>query len=345
MNTSHNYSGSSAFQESSFLKARGYLHDLSKPEKEVLLSNLAKDAGQIIVENFPDQEDITQVTQGSRNVLKFKDKIYEPEQCSGMGKVFLRKNLVKNVNECGKNINILTQDMFEDEHGLPLINTMFIIQYDYDLDKGFITIPDNSALVFAGGSISNGTIMLRNTLILPAGLDIEHLASVNIRGTYREGSLVYLRNHLRLYTSKGWVSLDGLMDLDPRNIENILDMIAPFKIELSPAEKYLKTGNQDIIVSWNYNRLISDQKIRIKVGDNEGVEYPLKKCERIHVFKDVPVGNNSVSIMIIATYKDKPYTKEIILKHGLEITVDGETLLLDKSAIVTINRILSTEEP
>ena len=339
MNTSHNYSGSSAFQESSFLKARGYLHDLSKPEKEVLLSNLANEAGQIIVENFPDEEDITQVTQGSRNVLKFKDKIYEPEQCSGMGKVFLRKNLVKNVNECGKNINILTQDMFEDEHGLPLINTMFIIQYDYDLDKGFITIPDNSALVFAGGSISNGTIMLRNTLILPAGLDIEHLASVNIRGTYKEGSLVYLRNHLRLYTSKGWVSLDGLMDLDPRNIENILDMIAPFKIELTPVTKYLTNGEQDIIVSWNYNRPIDGQKLFIRIGDTPYREVQIKKCERIHVFREDP-GNNSVSVMIIANHKDKSETKEIILKHGLELTVPelkitiGETtLLLDEEKL------------
>ena len=145
--------------------------------------------GGIRVENAPDEEDLTQVTQGCRNVLKFKDKIFNPEKCSGMGKVFLRKNLVK--TECDKFINVLTQDMFEDKHGLALINTIFIVQYDYDLRGRMISLPENSVLLFAGGSFRNGTVVLRNTLLLPAALDIEHFMSVNIRGTYKEGSLVY----------------------------------------------------------------------------------------------------------------------------------------------------------
>jgi hypothetical protein len=105
--------------------------------------------------------------------------------------------------------------MFEDEHGLPLINTIFIIQYDYDLDKGFITIPENSVLVFAGGSFRNGTVILKNTLMLPAGLDIEHFMSVNIRGNYKEGSLVYLRKHLRLFNGQNWVNIGGPADFTP----------------------------------------------------------------------------------------------------------------------------------
>jgi hypothetical protein len=65
MDTSCNHLREPGYQESSFIRARGYLHDLSKPEKEVLLSNLVRGTGNILVENFPDEEDLTQVMQGS----------------------------------------------------------------------------------------------------------------------------------------------------------------------------------------------------------------------------------------------------------------------------------------
>jgi hypothetical protein len=281
--------------------------------------------------------------QGDQNVLKFKDKIFNPEECSGMGKVFLRKNLISDVNNCGRNINVLTQDMFEDEHGLPLINTMFIIQYDYNLDKGFITIPENSVLVFAGGSLSNGTVMLNNTLILPAALDIEHFMSVNIRGTYREGSLVYLRKHLRLFNGKTWINLEGISDLDPRHLDNILDIVAPFKIELTPVKPYLEKIDgeiQDVKVSWKYNRIIDEQKIRIKIGNEEGEEYQLRDCDRKHTFKIDNPNADTVSIMLIATYKKGIYTKELVLKHGIEITIGDTTLLLDKEKLSKLNELL-----
>jgi hypothetical protein len=59
-------------------------------------------------------------------VLKFKDKAYAPLIYSGMGKVYLRKNIIDGVN-------ILTQDMlYKNESGsrVPNTNTIFIIQYD-----------------------------------------------------------------------------------------------------------------------------------------------------------------------------------------------------------------------
>ena len=340
MDTSHNYLREPNPCESSFLRAKGYLSDLSKVEKEVLLSNLGKDSGKILVENFPDEEDLTQKMQGSQNVLKFKDKIFNPEQFSGLGKVFLRKNIVRDVNNCGRPINILTQDMFEDEHGLPLINTIFIIQYNYDLDKGFITIPENSVLVFAGGSLSNGTVILNNTLILPAALDIEHFMSVNIRGTYREGSLVYLRKHLRLFNGRTWVNLEGISDLDPKHLDNILDIVAPFKIELTPAEPYLKNEPQDIKVSWKYNRIVDEQKIRIKIGNEEGEEHQLRDCDRKYIFKSVDPGDDTVSIMLITTYKGKIYTEELVLEHGIKITIGDTTLLLDEEKLSKLNELL-----
>ena len=351
MDTSCNHLREPGYQESSFIRARGYLHDLSKPEKEALLTNLVRDTGNILVENFPDEEDLTQVMQEGQSVLKFKDKIFNPEKCSGMGKVFLRKNLVKNVHDCGRPMNILTQEMFEDEHGLPLVNTVFIIQYDYDLDKGFITIPENSILVFAGGSISNGTVILRNTLILPAALDIEHFMSVNIRGSYREGSLVYLRKHLRLFDGQNWVNIGGPSDLGPKDkfeiieflkayVNKCLDIVAPFKIELIPEKNYIEKGVHDIKVSWNYNRLINNQDIRLESGSKYRIYQELDKRVREYTFENIDT-EDPVTIVIATTYKGETVSEAVTLTFNQNpgLIIDDE--LNEESTNPVTNRAIT----
>lgn len=95
------------------------------------------------ITNFADDEDLTSVD----NALKLADKTYDPITYSGMGRVYLRKNMVD-----GK--NILTQAM------LSSANTIYIIQYDYDLNGATITIPENCTLDFQGGSLGNGTVAL-----------------------------------------------------------------------------------------------------------------------------------------------------------------------------------------
>lgn len=93
------------------------------------------------VTNNPDEEDITV----EENKLKFKDKNYNAGEFSGLGRVYLRKNIVN-----GK--NVLTQEMINKP------NTIYIIQYDYDLDNKEINIPNNCTLQFEGGSFSNGIL-------------------------------------------------------------------------------------------------------------------------------------------------------------------------------------------
>ena len=70
---------------------------------------------------------------------------------NGMGKVALEKNMVNNVNT-------LTQAMFEDSKGNPLTNTIFVVQYDYELGED-IKIPAGCVLEFDGGSIKNNNIL------------------------------------------------------------------------------------------------------------------------------------------------------------------------------------------
>lgn len=103
----------------------------------------------------PDEEDITEVLQGGRNLLKFRDKNYNKDDYSGLGRVFLRKNLTTVTDPstmCKISTNLLTQEMISREY------TIYIIQYDYTLNGNTIVIPKGSILDFQGGSIDDGTL-------------------------------------------------------------------------------------------------------------------------------------------------------------------------------------------
>ena len=116
------------------------------------------------VTNAPDEHDLTSVNIEGTDVLRFKNKDYAPLIYSGMGRTYLRKNLVNGVN-------VITQDMFyKGEVGsrVPNTNTIFLIQYDYDLNGQTINIPDDCVLKFDGGSLRNGTINVGNAVFIEA---------------------------------------------------------------------------------------------------------------------------------------------------------------------------------
>lgn len=136
------------------------------PSDEVIdgkISEAVADIQPIVIEgnvdNAPDQEDLTSVNQGGTDVLKFKDKTYSPALFSGLGRVYLRKNVVTPEN-LGYAINLLTAEMVSQP------NTIYRIQYDYDLNGETITLPTGCVLEFDGGSIKNGTITGNDTDIV-----------------------------------------------------------------------------------------------------------------------------------------------------------------------------------
>lgn len=110
-----------------------------------------------------DSEDITATVDNlNQTSLTFADKNYNTTDYSGLGRVYLRKNIqrVQNPNTgIFYNTNLLTQQMISKE------NTIYIIQYDYNLNGQTITIPSGCVLQFEGGSISNGSINGVNTII------------------------------------------------------------------------------------------------------------------------------------------------------------------------------------
>ena len=113
---------------------------------------LIEAAGGGTINNLPDDEDLTSKDIDGAQVLKFNDKRYNKTNFSGLGRKYLRKNI-----QDGK--NILTQDMLSDG------NTIYIIQYDYDLNGIEINVPDSCVLQFDGGSLSNGILLIGNSII------------------------------------------------------------------------------------------------------------------------------------------------------------------------------------
>lgn len=106
---------------------------------------------------IPDEEDLSNET----GFLKLKDKKHNRYNYSGLGRCYLRKNMVDDVN-------VLTQDMFTNADGSSKKNTRYIIQYDYDLNGATIEVPEGCVFVFDGGSLSNGSIIFNGTLLLGA---------------------------------------------------------------------------------------------------------------------------------------------------------------------------------
>lgn len=135
-----------------------------------------------------DEEDLTEVD----NKIKFKDNIYNPDEFSGLGAVYVRKYISN-----GK--NLIYQGVFE------YPNTRYIIRYDFDLDGNQITIPDNCILDFQGGSIKNGYIKLNKARLLNTAFREDYL-QCDIDYDYALGQVLYLDNTYKYWNGSKWIS-------------------------------------------------------------------------------------------------------------------------------------------
>ena len=143
----------------------------------------------IIDSILPDEEDLTKSepdTNGN-SYLSLKDREYNPEDFSGLGRIILRKNIMEVEDPIYGKVkkNTLYQDMFTQS------NTIYEIRYDFDLNGAEITIPEGCVLDFQGGSLSNGTMEGNNTaikaeLVKIFGLDLNILGNWNVAEVYPE---------------------------------------------------------------------------------------------------------------------------------------------------------------
>ena len=240
--------------------------------------------------------------------------MYDPEQFSGMGRVYLRKNLVPEDLSCTLRYrNILTQQMFEDSDGRPLVNTIFIIQYDYDLDNKFINLPENCILLFAGGSLSNGTLLLNDTLFLPQILEYNTYVNCNVKGQFKAGQVFYTCDALKLWDGECWLTI-GLsdskylerlvQDLDERltqSLEDIQEQLANkiteerarcLFVEKDALGEYLKINEANTrFVSCTYAENTFATKEELANSETNGVSTNYgKAC-------DLTIGTNNRSVI------------------------------------------------
>lgn len=101
-----------------------------------------------------DEEDITE----QNGTLQLANKTYDKQSFSGLGRVYLRKNIVGDKN-------VLTQAMINKA------NTIYNIIRYIDLEGKTLTVPDNSVLNFIGGTIGNGTIIGNKTKVINLNVD------------------------------------------------------------------------------------------------------------------------------------------------------------------------------
>lgn len=122
------------------------------------------DLGKFVVKTIlPDEEDITKSEPdiNGNSYLSLKDRKYEPDKYSGLGRKILRKRIVEIEDPIYgiQEKNLLLQADFA-EH-----STVYEIRYDFDLNGVNIFIPENCVISYKGGSITNGTITYSNTII------------------------------------------------------------------------------------------------------------------------------------------------------------------------------------
>lgn len=161
-----------------------------------------------------DSEDIiAKVNPQNQTSLYFANKNHDTDDYSGLGRVHLRKNIQEVLNPDTNTFyttNLLTQEMVSKE------NTIYIIQYDYNLNGQTITIPDNCILQFEGGSISTGTLKLINTNVFIPNYNIENYIKSSIIGEYKIGQVLYnkITNQYEYYNGTEFLASDGF----PANI-------------------------------------------------------------------------------------------------------------------------------
>lgn len=141
---------------------------------------------------WPDEEDITFVQKDNKKLLKFKDRLVDPEQFISKGMIILRKDHIEGSESCAIDdedhlINVLTQE------DINKANTIYVIKYDFDLKGKTINIPENSVLWFQGGSLNNGTINLNNTAVLGA-FEFSDMGDCTITGTFNTGQVMTFIN-------------------------------------------------------------------------------------------------------------------------------------------------------
>ena len=107
--------------------------------------NLINASGGGTITNNADGTDLASAQVEGVKVIRFADRKHEPSKLNGLGRVYLRADIVQ-----GK--RVLTQEMVSAE------NTVYVIRDNFDLNGATINIASDSIVKYEGGSLSNGIL-------------------------------------------------------------------------------------------------------------------------------------------------------------------------------------------
>ena len=169
--------------------------------------------------NTTDDEDLTIID----NKYKFADKNYNPTEFSGKGRVYLRKNIItiEEVDPNDSNVTIQRRVNFLPELMVTDKNKIYILQYDYVLRGGTITMPEGSVLQYAGGTLSGGTLDVTGAILLQGWENIigEDLTVIGIPAV---GSMYFNTEENTLCISNGenWIKISGEIVYNENNLDH-----------------------------------------------------------------------------------------------------------------------------
>ena len=119
---------------------------------------------------------------------------------------FNGRELVEYFGTVVSEINVLTQAMINE------INTIYIIQYDYDLKGATIYLPENCVLDFEGGSFHNGVVIGNNTKVVGNPI----LENISLQGSWSDR--VYAPNR----PSNPYIGQTMLLDIGNKRINETI---------------------------------------------------------------------------------------------------------------------------
>lgn len=243
-------------------------------EATIALIN-ASGGGTII--NQADDEDLKkETTQGGTEVIKFADKAYAPGQFSGLARKFLRKNM-------SDDANVLTQDMVNES------NTIYHIQYDYDLQGATITIPSKSILKFEGGSLRNGTIVCDNTTIETKNACFN--SDLVLNGTVYKGA-VYFDWFVNTKITNEEYNLSTSLSVESNNDLILKNILANTNLTELVFGKGIYLFKEEVLIKRSFNgyifRGVGKKQTCLYFTDSKGFRFYSGNCD-FSIFKDFTI--------------------------------------------------------